>query len=148
DPNGNTATATRTVNVVDTIRPVMTLIGSGVVTNECHSAYVDAGATASDNCAGDLTSSIAVTGGLNVNTLGSYTLRYNVGDPSGHAAVEITRTVQVVDTTKPVIHCPASQTIVATCGSPVTFTAPTATDNYDPSPTVVCVPASGSLLGP
>ena len=40
---------------------------------------------------------------VNVNTPGTYTLTYSASDPSGNAADPVTRTVNVVDTTKPVI---------------------------------------------
>ena len=55
----------------------------------------------------------------------------------------------VVDVTDPVITCPADSSVNADaggCDAVVTFTAPTATDNCDPSPTVVCVPPSGSVF--
>jgi hypothetical protein len=75
------------------------------VTVECHSVFNDPGATASDSCAGDLTGSIVKTGAVDVNTPGTYTLHYNVKDPSNNAAVEVTRTVNVVDTTAPNMNC-------------------------------------------
>ncbi len=53
-----------------------------------------------------------------------------------------------VDTTPPVIDCPPDL-IAWTCnpnGVAVNFPTPTAFDNHDPSPNVVCVPASGSVF--
>jgi hypothetical protein len=61
-------------------------------------AYNDAGATASDDVDGDLTSSIVVTNPVDPNTVGTYTVRYNVSDSAGNAADEVTRTVEVVAT--------------------------------------------------
>jgi len=56
DASNNAAIqVTRTVHVVDTGRPVISLVGSASVTVECHTSYTDAGATASDSCAGSLT---------------------------------------------------------------------------------------------
>src|SRR5262249_7837758 len=56
-------------------------------------------------------------------------------------------TVTVVDSTAPVLACPGP--IVAECtssgGASVSFVA-TASDACDPSPTVVCAPASGSTF--
>ncbi len=59
-----------------------------------------------------------------------------------------TFTVNVVDTTAPSITCPADRTIDCTSpgGSQTTYSA-TATDVCDPSPSVDCVPASGSTFG-
>lgn len=94
---------TRTVNVVDTTSPVITLLGSASLTVECGAAYVDAGATATDTCAGNLTSSIVTSNMTNTSVLGRYTVRYNVADPWSNTAVEVTRTVDVVDTTAPIL---------------------------------------------
>jgi flagellin-like hook-associated protein FlgL len=48
DLDGNTATATRTVNVVDTTAPVVTVTGDNPATVELGGTYTDAGATATD----------------------------------------------------------------------------------------------------
>ena len=97
----HTTTTTRTVNVVDTIAPTLTLLGSNPMTVECHTGFTDPGATASDGCAGDLTSAITHGGSVNANVVGTYTLTYSVSD--GPHTTTATRTVNVVDTTPPVI---------------------------------------------
>ena len=100
DINGNTATVTRTVNVVDTTVPVVTLNGAATLTLECHTAFVDPGATAADTCAGPL--AVAVSGIVDANTPGTYVLTYTAVDSAGNTATA-TRTVTVVDTTGPVV---------------------------------------------
>ncbi len=102
DPSGNTSMATRTVHVVDTTPPVITVLGANPVTVECHTGYTDAGATASDACAGDVTASIQTRNLVNANAPGTYTVTYTVSDPSGNTQTA-TRTVKVVDTTAPVL---------------------------------------------
>ena len=57
----NTASTTRTVNVVDTIAPVLTLTGGASVTTPLGAAWVDPGATAQDSRAGNLTAQITKT---------------------------------------------------------------------------------------
>ena len=102
DGAGNAATqVTRTVNVVDTTLPVITLTGDTTVTHEAATTYTDAGAGWTDTLdgSGDLTAS----GSVDVNTVGSYSLTYDYTDAAGNAAVQVTRTVNVVDTTNPVI---------------------------------------------
>jgi DNA-binding beta-propeller fold protein YncE len=89
------------INVVDTTPPTIMLNGANPMTVECHTAFADPGATASDGCAGDLTGSIMVTGTVNANVVGSYILTYSVSD--GTNMVSVNRTVNVVDTTAPVI---------------------------------------------
>ena len=100
DAAGNTGTATRTVTVsapADTTAPVITLTGSAAVTVEVGGTYTEAGASASDNVDGDLTGSIVVGSTVDTTTVGSYTVTYNVSDAAGNAAVEVVRTVTVVE---------------------------------------------------
>tara|TARA_B100000989_G_scaffold210422_1_gene159620 strand:- start:340 stop:1308 length:969 start_codon:yes stop_codon:yes gene_type:complete len=104
DSSGNNADQkTRTVNVVDTTSPVITLVGSTPLNVDSGSDYNDAGATASDSFEGNLTTSIVTVNPVNTSLAGSYTITYNVTDSSGNAAAEVTRTVNVVDATPPVI---------------------------------------------
>ncbi|MCP3689678.1 MAG: DUF5011 domain-containing protein, partial [Gammaproteobacteria bacterium] len=103
DSSGNVAAeVTRTVDVVDTTLPVITMSGSSPVTVEAGSTYTDAGATASDNVDGVLTGSIVTLNSVDTAAVGSYTVTYNVTDSSGNVAAEVTRTVDVVDTTLPI----------------------------------------------
>ncbi|MCB9807152.1 DUF5011 domain-containing protein [Candidatus Peribacteria bacterium] len=103
DSSNNTATTvTRTVNVVDTTAPVLTLLGITPTDTEWKQVYTDAGATASDNVDGDITANIITVNPVNSLVIGVYTITYNVVDNAGNAATEITRTVNVVDTTAPV----------------------------------------------
>ena len=95
DVSGNQATATRTVNVVDTTAPVIELVGASTVTVEVGTAYLDAGATAVDNYDGDVTSSIITTNNVDSNTVGTYLVTYDVTDASGNQAIQVSRTVSV-----------------------------------------------------
>ncbi|MDY8138013.1 LamG-like jellyroll fold domain-containing protein [Aquimarina sp. 2201CG5-10] len=98
DASGNNAAeVTRTVNVVDTTVPVITLTGDNPQTIELGDGYTELGATADDG------SSIVIDTSDFTDAVGSYTIRYNATDTSGNNAVEVTRTVNVVDTTAPVI---------------------------------------------
>ncbi|PYS94566.1 MAG: hypothetical protein DMF64_00355 [Acidobacteria bacterium] len=151
DAAGNAATpVTRTVNVVDTLAPTITLNGASPMTVECHTSFTDPGATAADQCAGNLTSAIVVTGSVNPNAVGTYTLSYTVNDGQGHSATA-TRTVNVVDTTPPTISCPANVVVSLPANSTATsmvvnYPAVTATDSCAGTATVVSTPASGSAF--
>ena len=79
------ATTNFTVTVVDTIAPVITLQGANPLADFVH-GYVDPGATATDSIYGDLTGSIVVSGNLNTNVAGTYTVTYSVTDPAGNNA--------------------------------------------------------------
>jgi hypothetical protein len=96
-----TTTATRTVNVVDTIPPLLALTGNTPMTVEVGGTFVDPGATAEDVCAGNLSGSIVISGGVDTTHVGAYQITYTVSD--GYNTTSVTRTVNVVDTTPPVI---------------------------------------------
>lgn len=104
DTAGNAAApVARTVDVVDASAPVITLLGNSTVEMEMRSNYTDAGATAYDNYDGDITSHIVVGGTVDTSKAGTYTLTYGVADSSGNHAVQLTRTVTVVDSLFPIL---------------------------------------------
>ena len=88
DAAGNSATqVTRTVTITaDVTVPVITLVGDATVSLELGSTYTDAGATATDNIDGTITSSIVTVNPVNVNAVGTYTVTYNVDDAAGNSA--------------------------------------------------------------
>ncbi|MBZ0308875.1 MAG: DUF5011 domain-containing protein, partial [Anaerolineae bacterium] len=94
DSSGENATVSRTVNVVDTTPPVMTLHGETEVTLYAGENYTEAGATAADNYDGDLTAQITVSGSVDPFTEGTYVVEYRVTDSSGNTAFAI-RTITV-----------------------------------------------------
>ena len=82
---------------IDRNAPVITLNGSNPMTVECHGAFTDPGATATDACAG--TVPVTTSGSVDTATPGSYTLTYQATD--GFNPASATRTVNVVDSTPP-----------------------------------------------
>ncbi|MCR8632198.1 immunoglobulin-like domain-containing protein [Paenibacillus radicis (ex Xue et al. 2023)] len=121
DAAGNTATKTRTVNVVDGVAPIITLIGSNPMQVEAGSIFTDPGATAWDAVDGDLTSQVTVSGTVNTNQVGTYTLTYQVSDAAGNPA-SLTRVVNVADNGAPVITLMGPNPIQVEAGN--TFTDP------------------------
>jgi len=89
---------------------------------------MEAGATAADGCRGDITASIAATGQADASVTGTYTVRYNVDDGNGNSAEEVTRTVQVVDTTAPVVTLAGAAAMTVEFGGSYTEPGATATD--------------------
>ena len=125
--NNATLNLSRTINVVDTTIPTITLIG-GEVNLQVGGAFIDPGATANDNYDGDISADIVVSGTVNVNAVGSYVLTYNVSDSSGNAATPVTRTVIVGESeldNPPVITLTGAAVINLYVGE--TFTDPGAT---------------------
>jgi hypothetical protein len=97
DASGNAAVqVTRTVNVVDTTKPVITLIGEAVVTVKIGATYTELGATANDNYDGDITANIITKGTVDTSKIGSYKITFDVNDASGNAAAQVVRTINVV----------------------------------------------------
>ncbi len=80
---------------LDTVAPVITLLGSNPVILNVGDSYTDAGATALDNSISDLTPLIIVKNLVDANTVGSYVVTYDVVDQAGNPATQITRTVNV-----------------------------------------------------
>ena len=113
DPSGNNAVLTLPLPgesgslsyskdiIVDTTAPEI-IVSGGDIQHEQGTEYVDLGATAADNIDGDVTSNIAVSGSIDVNVAGTYTVTYEVSDTVGNSSLA-TRTVTVSDTTPPVI---------------------------------------------
>lgn len=94
----------------DTTAPVITILGDNPTVSLLNVTYVDAGATATDEKDGNLTSSIVTTNEVNSTMAGSYQVNYSVSDEAGNAAIE-SRDVYVVDlsgTYAVVDECPPS----------------------------------------
>jgi len=94
DSSGNEAVANRTVHIVDTTPPQITLTQGSTCYVKCGTEYMEAGYYAEDICDGDITDKVQVTGDVNTRECGSYTVSYKVSDSSGNTA-EAVRTVRV-----------------------------------------------------
>ena len=88
----------------DTVFPVITILGDNPASVELGSTYTDAGATS------DGGETVSSSGSVDTNTVGTYTITYSATDSAGNTSTA-TRTVNVVDTTPPVIT--SSDTFVA-----------------------------------
>jgi len=152
DAAGNIATKTRTVIVSsgggtpDTTAPVITILGSLTVNMTVGGTYTDAGATATDNVDGNITSRISTSTNLNTGTPGTYTFTYTVSDTAGNIASS-SRTINVSsiiipDTTAPVITINGANPVTVLAGSTYTDAGATALDNVDGDVTSRIVPTN------
>ena len=84
------------VNIIreDLEAPIITFNGNEKVYIPIGSSYFDSGATAFDNCDGDLTSNISVSGSVDTSRCGSYSINYSVSDSVGNIS-SATRSVFV-----------------------------------------------------
>ena len=87
-------------SVVDTTAPVIELLGANPQELTVGDAYVELGATASDDTDGDISASIVTDAtAVDTATAGSYSVTYNVSDAAGNPATEVVRTVTVEEAT-------------------------------------------------
>ncbi|MBQ3084228.1 MAG: polysaccharide deacetylase family protein [Clostridia bacterium] len=98
------AEAKRTVTIIDTAPPILTLKGEKKITVTEGEAFEEPGYVATDNYDGDLTKSVTVAGEVDTKKVGDYTLTYTVKDSSGNPA-SAERTVTVKE--KPVVQKPS-----------------------------------------
>jgi peptidoglycan/xylan/chitin deacetylase (PgdA/CDA1 family) len=93
DTHGNTAIKTRTIVYDDRTGPVITLTGGDEITIYIGDAYQDT-YTAVDDCDGDVTANVTVTGSVDTSAEGTYTLAYSVTDSHSNRSTA-KRTVNV-----------------------------------------------------
>ena len=84
DSSGNVCEIKRTVKIGDFTAPVIALQGETFTYVKVGTNYADPGFTASDNIDGDLTSKVAVTGGVDTSKMGRNYLTYTVTDAAGN----------------------------------------------------------------
>lgn len=130
DSSGNTATAERKIIYKDVIAPVITLKNGNNISLNKGKNFVDPGFTATDECDGDLTSSVTVEGKVDGHTYGTYTLTYRVTDSSGNVG-EVKRTVRIADLTAPTITLHGETNTYVKVGTPYTDPGFAASDNID-----------------
>jgi hypothetical protein len=100
DGSGNTSTITRSVNVVKKRKPVITLIGSPLLSIHRFENYVDPMVNIQDNYyATNVLQSLLVrdSGNFTTQLPGTYLLNYYLTDPSGNSAISVSRQVEVLD---------------------------------------------------
>lgn len=104
DIDGDSKTISRTVNILDSTPPVITLNGSNPYILWQHGTYVEPGYTATDNDLTDTTITSRVTTEHNIAPAlpGSYTVTYTVLDKSGNIGTK-TRTVNVTADPAPTV---------------------------------------------
>jgi len=138
DCNGNDAEpVTRTIDVVDTTPPTITLLGDHPMTVECGSDYIEPGAQVEDACCVDEEALQIDASAVDTGTPGTYSVTYDITDCAGNPSCQSVRTVNVIDSTGPSITCP--EPITVQCPSDVPPPDPTqvvATDNSGQTPTV------------
>lgn len=130
DSMGNTASVTRNINYKDVVAPVISLNGRQNITIKAGKKYADQGCTATDDCDGDLTDQVKVSGSVNTGKPGAYQISYYVEDSYGNSC-EVLRQVSVVDTKAPKLALKGDATVYVPLGGSFEDPGYTAKDNCD-----------------
>jgi len=83
---------------IDSIAPILTLKGDSNITITKGDIYLELGAFAEDNVDGNITNLIKITGEVNTNTIGNYTITYSITDNAGNTSIGY-RYITVADIT-------------------------------------------------
>ena len=129
--------------------PVITLNGPNPQYVDYGGVYEELGAVAYDNEDGSLTDQIVISGSVNTNYPGNYTIQYVVTDSDGNSTV-MNRTVIVTDQTPPVIILQGNSTVSVEVFNSYTELGAIATDEYDgdlSSSIIIAGTVDTSILG-
>ena len=138
DACGNSISGAQTINVVDTTDPVITVPATATVECDASSAPAATGmATATDNCdPAPVVTFMDATAPGTCPQESTITRTWTATDACGNS-ISGTQTINVVDTTDPVVTVPAAATVECdSSAAPGVTGVATATDNCDPAPTV------------
>lgn len=100
DSSGNVATAVREIIYNDPLPPEIKLEGEETIDLPAGTPYEEAGFTATDNCDGDVTDKVTVTGGVDPYHAGYYEITYSVSDSNENTA-SVVRKINVVPIPQP-----------------------------------------------
>lgn len=100
DSSGNSFSITRKINKIDNEKPIITLKGNATMYLNLDQDFIEPGYTVTDNCSGNLTDKVVVTGEVKSKQKGTYTLTYEVSDDDNNKTV-IERKVIVSEKTDP-----------------------------------------------
>ncbi len=94
DSSGNKDKVVRKLVYDDVTKPEIKLNGSNVIYLTVGDQYNELGSVASDNCDGDISSSVVISGKVDTSKIGTYTLTYSVVDKKNNSS-SVVREVKV-----------------------------------------------------
>jgi len=137
DNDGNTSEfSTNSIQVPDVTPPVISVLGTDPLPVECGDFSPDLMFEAIDNADGDISGDVIITVQDStvsnaVQNPGTYLVRFDVSDAAGNAAVQVSRTVEVVDTTPPTLTLQGPLELEVGCFESYVDPGATATDTCD-----------------
>lgn len=99
DSSGNSAVVERNIIKEDLDKPQIKLNSGQAIYLKKGTSYKEYGFVASDNCDGDLTNQVTISGKVDANTVGIYKIKYQVKDSSGNKTEVIRKVVVNEDIT-------------------------------------------------
>ena len=84
DSSGNLKSVTKKIIYEDKENPIITLNGNEVMYVTLGGNFSDPGVSINDNCDGNISGSVVVSGGVNTNSMGEYNITYSVKDSAGN----------------------------------------------------------------
>jgi hypothetical protein len=116
----------------DITAPIISLVGDSSVNLDIGDSYIDLGATVADNVDTSV-SAIVDSSSVTNTTAGTYFVTYNATDSAGNQAVEVIRTVTVLDLSPPIITLIGASTVNLNIGENYVDLGATVVDNADTS---------------
>lgn len=93
DSSNNETKKYRKLIVQDNIKPEIKLNGDSTIYLNINDSYSEQGASASDNCDGDLTDKIEISNSVDTSKVGEYAITYKVMDSSNNESSEIRKII-------------------------------------------------------
>lgn len=84
DASGNSSSVRKSLIYKDETAPILNLNGNDVVYTFLGEDYSEKGYSAADNCSGDISNNVKVSGNVDKNVEGEYVLKYEVVDDAGN----------------------------------------------------------------
>ena len=144
--NDGSATQNISISIIDLDEdaPVITLLGGSQINHEQMSTFVDPGATAEDAVDGAV--DVDVSGAVNGDAAGVYTLTYSASDQAGNTS-SLNREVTVSDNTPPIISLLGSDSVTIVQGDTYEELGASAVDAVDGVVDVIISGSVGADLG-
>lgn len=99
DTSSNTVVIERNIVKEDTGKPKIKLNSGETIYLKKDTEYKEYGFTANDNCDGDITSQVTISGKVDTSVIGTYKIKYQVEDSSGNVVEVIRKVIVNEDTT-------------------------------------------------
>lgn len=88
DSSNNESTLTKKIKYIDEEKPIIKLNGTKNLYLKKGQEYIEYGATAYDECDGDISDNIKITNNIDINSLGVYEVIYSITDSYGNISEE------------------------------------------------------------